>query len=218
MAGGLRVVEHAQRLAIALVVGVDIAARFLCGDHFTDHFEGRGAELRMVGGLQSEADSLGPFVDIGVRVDGADLGRGRFAFEAEEVVHAAVVDQLVVHRGNAGFEVGDAALRPEALLNFDSANGNCFELGVGRPGDIDDTGVFPCLGRGISQENAAASKLKLRRIAGSPEQLRPGQQRRRQKRGNGGGRIWISLLRLLLRVTRCSRNCRVARVGIPTSN
>ena len=69
-----------------------------------------GAELRMVGGLQGKTDSLGPFVDIGVGIDGTHLRRGGFAFEPEEVVHAPMVDQFIVHRGNARFDIGDAAL------------------------------------------------------------------------------------------------------------
>ncbi len=47
---------------------------------------------------------LSPFVDIGVGVNGADLLRVGFALYSKKVVHAAVGDQLIMHRRNTGVE------------------------------------------------------------------------------------------------------------------
>ena len=143
VSGGLRVVLHAQRLAVVLVVGVEVAARLLDGHHVANHGGGGLAQLRLVGGLQREADGLGPLVDVGVGVDGTLLRRAGLAFEAQEVVHAAVREQLVAHGGDAGVEIGLAALRPEAVLDGDRSDRNAFQLGVRRAGKIEDAGVFP---------------------------------------------------------------------------
>ena len=73
VAGGLGIVEHAQRFSIALVIGIQVSAGFLRGDHVANHRCGGGAKLWLIRGLQRKSYRLGPFVDVGIGVNGADL-------------------------------------------------------------------------------------------------------------------------------------------------
>src|SRR6202011_5882395 len=113
------------------------------GDDVLDHGVEGAAEGLVVDGLEGEGDGLGPLVDVGVGVDGAALGSGGAAFEAEKVVHAAMVEELLPHGGDAGTGVGEAAFGPEAGLDGDGVYGGVAEPGVRGVLEVQDGLVFP---------------------------------------------------------------------------
>lgn len=101
VAGGLRVIEHAQRLAVALVIRIEIATWLLRCNHRADYRVERGVKLRLITRLHRESDRLGPLINIGVGVNRPDLRRRRFAFKAQKIRQAAMLEKLVLHGRDA---------------------------------------------------------------------------------------------------------------------
>jgi hypothetical protein len=99
--------------------------------------------LRIIGGLECEADGFQPLVDIGIGVDGPALRGGTFANEAAEIVHAAIGFKEVAHGGNAVLDVDGAAGGPEARVDADGVDRNVLEFGVRRVGKIEDALFIP---------------------------------------------------------------------------
>ena len=139
----LRLRRHAERRAVLHVVRIQVAVRLLRGDHVRDDFFCRHAQFRTVARLQGEAHRLGPLVNIGIGIYGADLLGVALPGEAAEIVHAAVGFEQIVHGGDALRHVNLAARGPEAALNGDGADGHRSQLRVGRFCEVDDALVLP---------------------------------------------------------------------------
>ena len=94
---GLGLGEHAIALPGLDKVSIEIAAGFLRGDNLANHLFTVPAQFWQRSGLQREPHSFQPLVNVGIGVDGPALGGGGFSLQAEEIVHAAMVDQFLPH-------------------------------------------------------------------------------------------------------------------------
>ncbi len=168
--------SHSQRLAVVLIVSVQVAAGLLDGDDLVDHLVGGGAKLRTIAGLQHESNRLGPFINIGIGKHRPALRSRALAHQTAEIIHAAVGFQQIVHRGDTLGHVDLATLAPEAAGDGHGAHGNVPQLGVRRLGEILDALVFParrvcqrhsCLRRRLSARKLSEDCMSRQRRYGS---------------------------------------------------
>src|SRR3984885_3253463 len=174
--GRLRLRKHSQRLAIILIVSIQVAAGFLNGNYLVDKLLGTCSKLRTIARLQHESNRLGPLVNIGVRKHGANLRSSAFAHEAAEIIHAAVRLQQVVHGGDALGYIDLAALTPEAAGDRHRTHRNVPQFGVRGLGKIFHTLIFParrvcqcqrCLRRRLSAPSLSEDCMSRQRRNGS---------------------------------------------------
>ena len=170
---GLR--KHSQRLAIILVVGVQIPAGFLDGYDLVDDFLRRFPERRAVARLQYKSNRLGPLVNIGIGKYGARLRRLTLSQQTAEVVHPPVGFQQVMHRWNAPAHIDLAAWSPETARDGYGTHWNVPELGVGRFCEIFDSLILP-----LRRVNKVAVALR------QPCSIRPASSKRADRKRRCG--------------------------------
>src|ERR1700752_3965498 len=138
---GLR--QHAQRLAIILIIGIQISIRFLDRNDLVDDLFGRLAKCWTISRLQDESRRLGPLINIGIRENRATLGRLALPYQTAKIIHATIGFQQVVHRRNASAHIDLATWPPESSGNAHSSNRDVPQLGMWGFGQVLDRLILP---------------------------------------------------------------------------
>src|SRR5579864_812072 len=156
MSSSLSLSQHPQRFAVILIIGIQISARFLNSDHFINNFLGSGSKFRTIPRLQNKPNSLGPFINIGIREYRPALRSLTLPHQTTEIVHPPVSFQQVVHRWHTLCDVDLASRPPESAVNRDSSDRNVLQLGMRRLGEILHTLIFPV--RRVGQLHVALNR------------------------------------------------------------
>src|SRR6266568_4046738 len=85
---------------------------------------------RTISRLQHKTSSLGPLVDIGIRIYGTTLRLTAFACEPAIIVHAPIRLKQIVHGGDALADIDFTPTPPESVMDGYRAHRNVSQLRV----------------------------------------------------------------------------------------